>query len=120
MVKVLIVEDEENFAQTLEFGLSDFGFEVKLASNGAEGLNVIETDRPDIIVTDISMPVMDGQEFLRRLRRIDPEMPVVVMTGLFSRLDEVIEADNYMEFIRKPFTDEDIIPILNRMTKKPE
>ena len=48
MVKVLIVEDEENFAQTLEFGLSDFGFEVKLASNGAEGLNVIETDRPDI------------------------------------------------------------------------
>ena len=115
MAKVLIVEDEENFAQTLEFGLVDFGFDVKLASNGAEGLTAFEEYQPDIIVTDVSMPVMDGQEFLRRLRRIDTDKPVIVMTGLFSRLDEVIDADEKMEFIRKPFTDEDIIPILNKM-----
>ncbi|MDO8546527.1 MAG: response regulator [Nitrospirales bacterium] len=68
---VLVVEDEARLARTIELYLGQRGFTVRTASNGAEALERIAEARPDVIVTDIMMPVMDGYTLCRRLR-MDP------------------------------------------------
>jgi len=65
---VLVVEDEVRLARTIELYLGQRGFTVRTASNGAEALERIAEARPDVIVTDIMMPVMDGYTLCRRLR----------------------------------------------------
>jgi len=65
---VLVVEDEARLARTIELYLGQRGFTVRTASNGAEALERIAEARPDVIVTDIMMPVMDGYTLCRRLR----------------------------------------------------
>lgn len=65
---VLVVEDEVRLARTIELYLGQRGFTVRTASNGAEALERIAEARPDVIVADIMMPVMDGYTLCRRLR----------------------------------------------------
>lgn len=81
--RVLIVEDDHDLRRLYAVGLTQKGFEVLLAGNGADALDRAETDRPDIVLVDISMPIMDGWELIERLNppgRLDP-IPVVVVTG---------------------------------------
>lgn len=77
--KVLIVEDNSDLRRLYAIGLNQHGYEVKLASNGAEALDRIEHERPDVILLDILMPIMSGWELLERVN--DPNVPVVVISG---------------------------------------
>ena len=72
-IKLLLVEDDPNLAYIIRSGLEDMvgGYEVTTASNGAEGLKAWEANKPDIIVSDIDMPVMDGFEMVRHIRETD-------------------------------------------------
>jgi len=80
---ILCVEDNEDSRALYAAFLTRAGFRVTEASNGAEGLERAQAVRPDLIVLDISLPVMDGREMLRRLRDADPSqtVPVIVVTG---------------------------------------
>ncbi|MES2986136.1 MAG: response regulator [Patescibacteria group bacterium] len=69
--KILIVEDESVFLELLTEKFTDQGFEVVTATNGKEGLQMAEREHPDAIVTDLTMPIMDGVEFIRNLRAKD-------------------------------------------------
>lgn len=73
MSKLLIVDDEVAILEALTDILSVEGYEVATAANGAEGLKRAGEERPDLILLDLMMPVMDGQEMLRRLKE-DPEL----------------------------------------------
>ena len=75
MIKLLLVEDDANLAYIVQSGLEDLvgGYEVTVAGNGADGLKAWEESRPDVIVSDIEMPVMDGYEMVRRIRQMDAE-----------------------------------------------
>jgi len=78
---VLIVDDETTIIESLEGILSDDGFEVIHAYNGYEALKKIETASPDIVLLDIWMPGMDGIETLKEIKKIAPNLPVVMITG---------------------------------------
>lgn len=82
--KILIVEDEKPLLHALEDKLILEGFEVILAGNGQEGLNLALSKKPDLILLDIVMPIMDGMEMLGRLRSDSwgAEVPVILLTNL--------------------------------------
>lgn len=73
MIKLLLVEDDANLCYMLQTGLQEIigGYEVIIASNGAEGLKAWQEHRPDIIISDIEMPVMNGFEMVERIRETD-------------------------------------------------
>jgi len=90
--KILCVEDDRETAALIAEELVDRGFEVSVAHSGQEGLAAILRDRPDLVLCDISMPVMSGFEVLERLTEIAPQLgyiPFVFLTALTDRDSEL-------------------------------
>lgn len=80
--KVLIVEDDSDVRRLYAIGLNQHGFEVKLAANGAEAVERIHTEKPDVVLLDWLMPLMDGSEVLRKLSENGSRsVPVIVISG---------------------------------------
>ncbi|PWR73170.1 hybrid sensor histidine kinase/response regulator [Methanospirillum lacunae] len=104
--KILIVEDNRTQAEYLRYILSKEGYSVSLASNGAEALSVISDNKPDLILTDVLMPEMDGYTFCRTIKTNlnNADIPVILVTNLYDPIDVIkglaVGADN---FIIKPF-----------------
>jgi DNA-binding response OmpR family regulator len=99
---VLVVEDEVRLARAIELYLGQRNFVVRIASNGAEALNRISEIRPDVIIADIMMPVMDGYTLCRRLRAgpLTCTIPILFMTGKDEEVDRIrglkLGADDYL------------------------
>jgi PAS domain S-box-containing protein len=79
--KVLIVDDEELIRLNLRALLEDFGYRVAEAADGREGLDAFDRERPDLVLADLRMPVMDGLSMIAGLREKSPETPVIVISG---------------------------------------
>jgi len=82
MARVLVVDDERANVELLTDFLREKGYEVSTAFNGAEALQKVKEERPHVVLLDICMPVMDGMEVLKRVREIDREVGVIVVTGI--------------------------------------
>lgn len=98
--KILIVEDEKMLADALELKLKNEGFEVLKAQNGQIGLEMAIASKPNVILLDIMMPVMDGKHMLQKLREI-PEfknLPVIVLTNA-GEADNIRETKFYFNAI---------------------
>ncbi|MBB1248694.1 response regulator transcription factor [Rhizobium sp. G21] len=103
MITILCVEDEMDVRELITEELEDAGLRVLQASNGKEGLELILRHRPDIVISDITMPEMDGTELLAELQINYPQfsnMPFIFLTALADR-EKMLEgmragADNYM------------------------
>jgi|LGVF01.2.fsa_nt_gb CheY-like chemotaxis protein len=80
-VKILVVDDNKKFLAMLNEFLSDNGFDVEISDNGHEALKKFTDFIPDIVVTDIVMPDIDGIELLLQLRKTNPDVKVIVMSG---------------------------------------
>lgn len=91
MIRLLLVEDDANLSYIIQGGLEDMigGYEVTIAPNGKEGLETYRQMKPDIIVADIEMPVMDGYEMVRRIRETDEEIPILFSSARVSPKDVV-------------------------------
>src|ERR687893_490489 len=88
---VLLVEDNEDKRQLLKVALEMAGYNVVVATDGVEGLQAVESHQPDLIVTDVTMPRMDGYEMVRRIRA-NPStrfIPVIIQTALRGAADDV-------------------------------
>lgn len=88
---VLLVEDNEDKRQLLKFALESAGYNVVVAPDGVEGLQVVESHQPDLIVTDVTMPRMDGYEMARRVRA-NPStrfIPIIIQTALRGEAHDV-------------------------------
>lgn len=111
-IEILIVEDSPTQAEQLKFILEKNGFTASVASNGEEALAVLKTRKPDIVITDILMPKMDGYELCRQIRKNwnFTEMPVILVTALSAPVDVIkgleVGANN---FITKPYDEEHLI-----------
>lgn len=102
--RILLVEDEAKIADTLKFGLTENGYTVEVAYDGAIGLKVFENYSFDLVVLDINLPGLNGYELCKTIRAKNPHIPVIMLTALNS-LNNKIEgydagADDY---IIKPF-----------------
>ena len=105
-IKLLLVEDDENLAfmekSTLEDIIGDY--EIMVANNGKEGYQAWKSFKPDVIISDIDMPIMDGIEMVKRIRELDKDTIILFTTNIISptKLEEgyAVGADNY---IKKPF-----------------
>src|SRR5688500_12426532 len=102
MKKVLIVDDEPAVLFALSEALADRrrGVKVATAANGHEAVAILESEKVDLVVTDLRMPEMDGFELLAWLRRGFPHLPVVVMTAFGA---ETAPLDGGLELLEKPF-----------------
>ncbi len=81
MKTILVVDDEDSIRESLRMLLGNKGYRVVTAENGREGIGEIERSTPDLILTDISMPDMEGIEFLKTVRSKNKDLPVIVMSG---------------------------------------
>jgi DNA-binding response OmpR family regulator len=120
--KILIVEDEQLLANALEAKFKHNNFNVFKAINGQIGLQMAQVNKPDIILLDLMMPVMDGKEMLHHLREI-PEfkyLPVVVLTnaGDVENMKETKMYDNASAFLIKSNVNPDeILQVVNDLLK---
>ena len=107
--KVLIVDDNSDVRRLYAIGLNQHGFEVKLAANGAEAVERIAAERPDVILLDWVMPLMDGAEVLNRLREASgSEIPVIVVSG--HPQPEQSQGDPRIQsWLTKPITIEELV-----------
>ena len=103
-IKVLLVEDEETLAMIIKDTLDEKGFEVTLASNGEEGIFKYKETEPDIIVSDIMMPDMDGFSMVKQIRQTDYSTPVLFLSAR-SSANDVVEGfeTGGNDYLKKPF-----------------
>ncbi len=80
-IKVLLVDDEEDFRKLLGFWLNAKGYSVVNASNGQESLGVVAAEKPDIIFMDLNMPVMDGAEAIKKIREFNKDVPIIIISA---------------------------------------
>jgi two-component system alkaline phosphatase synthesis response regulator PhoP len=103
--RILLIEDDPSIVAGLELNLSLEGYEVVSTADGESGLRLAEESAPDLILLDIMLPGLNGLEVLRRLRRQDPDVPVLVLTARGEEADKILGfqegADDY---ISKPFS----------------
>lgn len=110
--KVLVVDDEPGIRETLRERLAFNDLEVITAADGHEGLAAAIANKPDIIITDISMPVMDGIEMIRAFRNMthDRQIPIIVIT-VSTRTEDLLAARELHidEYLKKPFEMSEIL-----------
>jgi len=82
MARILVVDDEQEICNMLKKFLVKKGYEVYTANNGEDALSIIKKERPHIVLLDIKMPRMDGIECLQRIREIDKEVGVIMITAV--------------------------------------
>ena len=83
-IKVLLIDDEDDFRQLMKFWLESKGYSVLAASNGADGIELVKNDHPNIIFLDLRMPVMDGVATLKEIRTFDRDLPVIVISAFLD------------------------------------
>jgi len=116
MKKILVIDDEKPTLSMFGLFLGAMDFDVATAENGATGIELFKKERPDIVLTDIKMPGMDGLEVLKKLKEIDPSVPVVVVTGHGdTALEQEALSLNAAGFIHKPIEREEIESVLSRV-----
>jgi len=119
-IKVLVIDDIAHIRRLISRMLEQAGYETLEAANGQQGLNVLRESEPDIITCDVSMPVMDGHQFLAAVRE-DPNIqtPVILITAIgeaekaFNKTD--LKADAYLT---KPFSSNKLIDTIESQLHK--
>ncbi len=117
--KLLLVDDEEGVRRFLGLSLMELGYEVETAENGQAALDLFDDFNPDIVFTDIKMPVMDGIVLLKRIKEISPDTEVVMITG-HGDLDLAIESLKFdaSDFITKPINNDVLEVSLERARER--
>ncbi|MEL6372232.1 MAG: response regulator transcription factor [Pseudomonadota bacterium] len=104
MANIALVDDDENILTSVSIALESEGHQVKTYEDGEQALEAITATPPDLVVSDIKMPMMDGMELLRRVRQTS-DLPLIFLTSKDEEIDEVLGltmgADDY---VKKPFS----------------
>lgn len=118
-IKVLLVEDEKTLAMIINDTLSGQGFNLSLAYDGEEGLHAFFEKKPDVLVTDIMMPKMDGFEMVKRIRLTDRNTPILFLTAR-SAMDDVVEGFELgaNDYLKKPFGMQELMIRLKALVNK--
>ena len=106
---ILLVDDDRNFLRVLAYQVKDLGYKVIPESTPTKALTQFTEEAVDLVITDLRMPEMDGITFLKQLKTVRPDVPVVVLTahGSIDKAVEAIKAGAY-DFLSKPFEKEEV------------
>lgn len=120
MPKILVIDDEQGIRHLLDTLLRRKGYDVVLADGGRNGLELFRRERPDVIVLDLKMPEMDGVAVLQQIRRVDPNQPVIILTGAGTpEREQQVRALGVTEFVEKEFSLHRLGDALKRLLKTP-
>ncbi len=121
MKKVLVVDDKELMRDSVGTMLTRSGWQVLVASNGKTAVRIAAERRPDVILTDLQMPEMDGLELLREIRQVDEQLPVVLMTA-YATIETAVEAMKLgaYDYITKPFDGNVLVATIKRAMEHAE
>ena len=119
MTKILLVEDEEKLARFVELELTHEGYQVEKAFDGRTGLELAEKGGFDLLLLDIMLPGLNGLEVLRRLRKNDDHVPVIMLTARDAVMDKVTGLDmGADDYVTKPFSIEELLARIRAALRK--
>ena len=115
MSTVLVVDDKEMMRDSVSCTLRRAGFEVQIADSGQAALQQIRRKRPDAVVSDLKMPAMTGTQLLENIRKIDEDLPVVLMTA-FGSIETAVKAIKHgaFDYLTKPFEGDELVITVKR------
>jgi DNA-binding response OmpR family regulator len=116
---VLVVEDDAGIARLLEIELDEAGYALHVVGTGAEALEAMDRDHPDLVVLDLRLPDIDGRTVCRRARRAGHSMPILMLTALDRVGDRVLGLDaGADDYLAKPFAVEELLARLRALSRR--
>jgi len=118
MSKILIIEDEASFSEAITFLLKKEGFDVAVANNGQDGINLFDKNGADLILLDLMLPGLSGTEVCRQIR-LKSNVPIIMLTARDTEIDKVVGlelgADDY---VTKPYSSRELIARINAVLRR--
>ncbi len=117
--KILVIDDEQIVHESCNRILTEEGYEVKNAFTGQEGFKKIEEEQFDLVITDLKMPGISGMEALKKIKKDNPNIGIVMVTG-YSTAETAVEAMKLgaFDYLPKPFTPDELISVINKAVEK--
>lgn len=119
MKKILIIEDDVTIVRGLEAAFKFHGFELVTAGEGTEGLALLESKKPDLIILDIMLPGLDGFATCKKIREYDEDIPIIILSAKTQESDKLLGfelgADDY---VTKPFSARELVARVNANLKR--
>ncbi|RZS98066.1 response regulator transcription factor [Cecembia calidifontis] len=117
MKKILFADDDELILKMIAFKLRQEGYSVAIAKDGNEAMECFNTEKPDIVLTDIMMPYKSGLEVTQLVKKSEPEIPVVILSSLGENGNTVKEAFDLgvSDFVSKPFNPKELMLRIRRL-----
>lgn len=118
-VRVLVVDDDKAICDYMETFLSKDGFEVKTLNDPSEAPDEVKLGGYHLVVLDLMMPKMDGVEVLKRIRKVDSDVAVVIFTG-YPSLETAVQSMKLdaVDYLKKPFNPEEFREVVDRVMRK--
>ena len=113
--RILLVDDEPEILETTRWAFEVNNYEVMTARTGEDALALMQNQEPTVILADFKLPKMSGAEFLRQVKSVKPEIPVIMITGLTHQSEEIekeCEDMGTFTFLRKPLRMEEVLEIV--------
>ena len=116
--RVLVVDDDRNIVQLVRMYLEKDGYQVAVAYDGTEALDVVRTFKPDLIVLDIMLPGVDGHEVCKRLRW-ESDVPIIMLTARTSESDKLVGLDlGADDYVTKPFSPRELLARIRAVLRR--
>ena len=115
--KVLIIDDDAHIRKVIEIKLEKAGYQIVVAADGEEGLKLIETQKPDAVISDINMPKMDGKTLCLKTNPLKKEQPflTIIISGRITLDDEAwVRNMTDTQFMEKPFSPSKLLDAINQ------
>jgi len=117
-LKVLLVEDEKNLASLLKNAIGDSFYSFSIARDGLDGLNKFSEISPDIVITDITMPKLNGLDMAKEIKKIDSTVPIIILSA-YSEIEKLLNAIDIgiIKYFIKPFDPDELLDYISILSQ---
>lgn len=120
--KILIIDDEELVLAGWEYALASAGYHVSTASEGKVAVEIAEKEQPDVVITDLFMPIMNGVEICRQIKAVSPGSEIVLISGYPEETPrfymQFVKAGGKDTFLRKPLFKEELVEAVKNILRE--